>query len=47
LTQVTTAHQANMVFYGGTIGLLLGLAAREAMSKADRDSEYAERRFAR
>lgn len=30
LTQVTLAHQANIVFYAGLIGLLLGLAAREA-----------------
>lgn len=30
LTQVTTAHQANIVFYAGLIGLLLGLAGREA-----------------
>lgn len=29
LTQVTTAHQANVVFYAGVIGLLLGLAGRE------------------
>ena len=28
LTQVTTAHQANVVFYAGLIGLLLGLASR-------------------
>ncbi|WP_244785854.1 O-antigen ligase family protein [Cupriavidus pauculus] len=34
LTQVTTAHQANIVFYAGLIGLLLGLAAREARSTA-------------
>ncbi|MGO4327260.1 O-antigen ligase family protein [Cupriavidus sp. 2TAF22] len=27
LTQVTMAHQANIVFYAGVIGLLLGLAA--------------------
>lgn len=26
LTQVTMAHQANIVFYAGTVGLLLGLA---------------------
>jgi len=32
LTQVTTAHQANVVFYAGLIGLLLGLAGREARS---------------
>ncbi|WP_423198174.1 MULTISPECIES: O-antigen ligase family protein [unclassified Cupriavidus] len=31
LTQVTTAHQANMVFYAGTTGLLLALAAHEAV----------------
>jgi O-antigen ligase len=30
LTQVTTAHQANVVFYAGAIGMLLGLAGREA-----------------
>lgn len=30
LTQVTLAHQANIVFYAGVIGLLLGLAACEA-----------------
>lgn len=30
LTQVTFAHQANVVFYAGVTGLLLGLAAREA-----------------
>lgn len=30
LTQVTTAHQANVVFYAGLIGMLLGLAGREA-----------------
>jgi O-antigen ligase len=30
LTQVTMAHQANVVFYAGLIGLLLGLAGREA-----------------
>jgi len=29
-TQVTTAHQANVVFYAGLIGLLLGMAGREA-----------------
>lgn len=29
LTQVTLAHQANVVFYAGVIGLLLGLAACE------------------
>lgn len=29
LTQVTLAHQANVVFYAGITGLLLGLAARE------------------
>jgi O-antigen ligase len=29
LTQVTTAHQANVVFYAGVVGLLLGLAGRE------------------
>lgn len=29
LTQVTTAHQANIVFYAGIIGLLLGLAQIE------------------
>ncbi|UBM10271.1 O-antigen ligase family protein [Cupriavidus metallidurans] len=32
LTQVTTAHQANVVFYAGLIGLLLGMAGREAHS---------------
>lgn len=31
-TQVTTAHQANVVFYAGLIGLLLGMAGREAHS---------------
>jgi len=30
LTQVTLAHQANIVFYAGLTGLLLGLAGREA-----------------
>jgi O-antigen ligase len=30
LTQVTLAHQANIVFYAGAIGLLLGLAAQQA-----------------
>ncbi|AJG18376.1 O-antigen ligase family protein [Cupriavidus basilensis] len=30
LTQVTMAHQANIVFYAGIIGLLLGLAAVQA-----------------
>jgi len=30
LTQVTLAHQANIVFYAGVVGLLLGMAAREA-----------------
>lgn len=30
MTQVTMAHQANVVFYAGFIGLLLGLAAHEA-----------------
>lgn len=30
LTQVTLAHQANIVFYAGLIGMLLGLAGREA-----------------
>ncbi|WP_420993369.1 O-antigen ligase family protein [Cupriavidus sp. 30B13] len=30
LTQVTTAHQANVVFYAGLIGLLLGLAGQQA-----------------
>ncbi|MBV8270929.1 MAG: O-antigen ligase family protein [Cupriavidus sp.] len=30
LTQVTTAHQANVVFYAGLIGLLLGMAGRES-----------------
>jgi len=29
LTQVTTAHQANVVFYAGVVGLLLGLTGRE------------------
>lgn len=29
LTQVTLAHQANVVFYAGLTGMLLGLAARE------------------
>jgi O-antigen ligase len=32
LTQVTMAHQANVVFYAGLIGLLLGMAGREARS---------------
>jgi len=32
LTQVTMAHQANVVFYAGVIGMLLGLAAREAFA---------------
>jgi len=32
LTQVTTAHQANVVFYAGLIGLLLGMAARESQA---------------
>ncbi|AVA36747.1 O-antigen ligase family protein [Cupriavidus metallidurans] len=32
LTQVTMAHQANVVFYAGLIGLLLGMAGREAHS---------------
>lgn len=30
LTQVTMAHQANVVFYAGLIGMLLGLAGHEA-----------------
>ncbi|HBD37439.1 MULTISPECIES: O-antigen ligase family protein [Cupriavidus] len=30
LTQVTTAHQANVVFYAGLIGLLLGMAGCES-----------------
>jgi len=30
LTQVTMAHQANIVFYAGIVGLLLGLAALQA-----------------
>ncbi|MEN7526128.1 O-antigen ligase family protein [Cupriavidus sp. DL-D2] len=30
LTQVTLAHQANVVFYAGLTGLLLGMAARES-----------------
>jgi O-antigen ligase len=30
LTQVTLAHQANIVFYAGAIGLLLGLSAQQA-----------------
>jgi len=30
MTQVTLAHQANIVFYAGLTGLLLGLAGREA-----------------
>ncbi|MBY4731326.1 O-antigen ligase family protein [Cupriavidus pauculus] len=30
LTQVTLAHQANIVFYAGLTGLLLGLCSREA-----------------
>ncbi len=30
LTQVTMAHQANVVFYAGIVGLLLGLAAVQA-----------------
>lgn len=34
LTQVTMAHQANMVFYAGVIGLLLGLAVREMRASA-------------
>ncbi|WP_343655971.1 O-antigen ligase family protein [Cupriavidus sp.] len=34
LTQVTLAHQANIVFYAGLVGLLLGLAGREAASAA-------------
>lgn len=33
LTQVTMAHQANMVFYSGTIGLLLALAALSGRSE--------------
>ena len=32
LTQVTMAHQANVVFYAGVIGMLLGLAGREAFA---------------
>lgn len=32
LTQVTMAHQANVVFYAGLIGMLLGLAGREAFA---------------
>lgn len=35
LTQVTLAHQANVVFYAGVTGLLLGLAAREALAERD------------
>ncbi|CAG2127522.1 O-antigen ligase family protein [Cupriavidus plantarum] len=34
LTQVTMAHQANMVFYAGTVGLLLALAAAQASRRA-------------
>ncbi|MGO4760948.1 O-antigen ligase family protein [Cupriavidus sp. 2KB_3] len=34
LTQVTLAHQANVVFYAGVIGLLLGLATREAAQRS-------------
>jgi O-antigen ligase len=30
LTQVTLAHQVNVVFYAGAIGLLLGLSAQQA-----------------
>jgi O-antigen ligase len=30
LTQVTMAHQANVVFYAGLIGLILGMAGRES-----------------
>jgi O-antigen ligase len=30
LTQVTLAHQVNIVFYAGAIGLLLGLSAQQA-----------------
>lgn len=38
LTQVTMAHQANMVFYSGTIGLLLALAATRAGSRTHDDT---------
>lgn len=34
LTQVTMAHQANMVFYSGTVGLLLALTAVQARASA-------------
>jgi len=48
LTQVTTAHQANVVFYAGLIGLLLGLAGREAhevqSARVPGDAGLAERR---
>lgn len=36
LTQVTMAHQANVVFYAGVIGMLLGLAGREAFAVKQR-----------
>lgn len=35
LTQVTMAHQANMVFYSGTVGLLLALAGARANYRSD------------
>ncbi|PLQ01563.1 cell shape-determining protein [Cupriavidus pauculus] len=38
LTQVTTAHQANVVFYAGVIGMLLGLAGREAFAVEHRQA---------
>jgi O-antigen ligase len=34
LTQVTLAHQVNIVFYAGAIGLLLGLSAQQARASS-------------
>lgn len=38
LTQVTMAHQANVVFYAGVVGMLLGLTAREALAVEQRQN---------
>jgi len=47
LTQVTTAHQANVVFYAGLIGMLLGLAGREAHAARRAEAGAAEGRVPR
>ncbi|KAI3592307.1 Lipid A core - O-antigen ligase [Cupriavidus sp. U2] len=43
LTQVTLAHQANIVFYAGVIGLLLGLAVCEARAGRRSSAEIGRR----